>query len=484
VVIQLSEAGRLSSDAQVSSSRPEAVAVFDVGKSNVRLSAVNDTGVTMATLGRQNSVDSSPPYPHFDVEALYAWLIDGLATLARDFEVSSVVPVTHGACAALVDDAGPVLPIMDYEFRGVSDIDSDYDASARDFARTASPKLPAGLNLGRQLFWQQRQFPREFGRATIVPYPQYWAARLCGVRAWEPTSLGCHTDLWEPRHGDFSTFARTMRWDSRFGRRVSAWTPLGPIPEVVAATGLSSECKILAGIHDSNASYLAHRATREDPFCVVSTGTWIVVMAHGSPLEVLREELDTLANVDAFGNPVPTARFIGGREYTAICGADTGVTRPSVGDLETILASGALAIPSFADQGGPFRAQVGRIEGNAPDTLRDRAALAAMYCALMTDYCLTMLEAHGDIILEGRLASNEAFTSALASLRAPQPVFRSSDQTGTLRGAVSLSLLSRGKNPEPARLDLCAPGAVAKLKATRSRWQGLLPTSRRAGPRA
>jgi len=59
VVIQLSEAGRLSSDAQVSSLRPEAVAVFDVGKSNVRLSAVNDTGVTMATLGRQNSVDSS-----------------------------------------------------------------------------------------------------------------------------------------------------------------------------------------------------------------------------------------------------------------------------------------------------------------------------------------------------------------------------------------------------------------------------------------
>jgi L-fuculokinase len=469
----------LSHGAFVSKAGPRAVAVFDVGKSNVRLSAVNDYGVALATLERQNTVDNSPPYPHFNADALYGWVLDGLATLARDFDIHSVVPVTHGACAALVETDGLVLPIMDYEFRGVSDVDSEYDAIARDFAHTASPKLPAGLNLGRQLFWQQRQFPREFSRATIVPYPQYWAARLSGVRAWEPTSLGCHTDLWDPRRGDFSTFAKEMGWDSRFGRRASAWTPLGsPLPEVAARTGLSSECKILTGIHDSNASYLAHRASREQTFCVVSTGTWIVAMAHASPLQVLREELDTLANVDAFGEPVPTARFMGGREYVAICGADAVLTQPSVGDLEDVLESSALAVPSFADQGGPFRAQVGEILGDVPDAPRHRAALAAMYCALMTDYCLTMLEARGDIILEGRLASNDTFASALAALREPQPVYRSPDETGTLRGAAALSLLSRGRRPEPAKLDRCPVRPIAKLKSTRLRWRSLLPANR------
>jgi len=480
MVIQLSEVGRLSNGAKVNKARPEAAAVLDIGKSNVRLSAVSDSGVAMATLERRNSVDSSPPYPHFDSDALYAWLIDGLATLARDFEVHSFVPVTHGACAALVNDDGLVLPIMDYEFRGVCDVDADYDALARDFARTASPKLPSGLNLGRQLFWQRRHFPREFSRATIVPYPQYWAARLCGVRAWEPTSLGCHTDLWDPERGDFSPFAKTVRWNSRFGRRASAWTSLGsPLPEVAAATGLSNECRILAGIHDSNASYLAHRATREQPFCVVSTGTWIVVMANGGPLEVLHEEMDMLANVNAFGNAVPTARFMGGREYAAICGADSVVAEPSVDDLHFVLASGAVPMPSFADQGGPFRTQVGHIVGNVPDAPRHRAALAAMYCALMTDYCITMLEARGDIILEGRLASNGAFASALAALREPQLVFRSVDETGTLRGAASLSLIARGKSPEPATLDLCAAGPVAELRSARLKWQSLIPTTRR-----
>ncbi len=429
----------------------------------------------MATHERQNTVDNGPPYPHFDADSLFEWLLDGVATLARAFEVRSVVPVSHGACAALIDDDGLVLPIMDYEFRGVAEVDTDYDAIARDFARTASPKLPAGLNLGRQLFWQQRNFAREFSRATILPYPQYWAARLCGIRAWEPTSPGCHTDLWEPRRNDFSSFARTMRWDSRFGRWVSAWTPLGPpLLKVASATGLSNDCAILAGIHDSNASYLAHRATREKPFCVVSTGTWIVAMAHGSSLDLLREELDMLANVDAFGSPVATARFMGGREYAAICGTDVGLVEPSVHDLETVLESNGLAMPSFADQGGPFREHAGRIVGNMLEAPRHRAALAALYCALMTDHCLTMLDAHGDIILEGKFAANDAFASALAALRAPQPVFRSADETGTLRGAVALSLLARGKNPKPARLYLCPIGPIAELRSTRLRWRSLL----------
>jgi hypothetical protein len=134
--------------------------------------------------------------------------------------------------------------------------------------------------------------------------------------------------------------------------------------------------------------------------------------------------------------------------------------------FEAVLESGALAIPSFADQGGPFRSHVGQIVGNVPDATRHRAALAAMYCALMTDYCLTMLDARGDFILEDRLASDDSFAAAVAALREPQPVFRSRDETGTLRGAASLSLLSRGRSPKPARLDLCPVGPIAKLKST------------------
>ncbi len=455
--------------------RSRAVAVFDVGKSNVRLCAVDDRGGAMLTLERANAIRPGPPYPHFDVDDLFRWLVSGLREIARDFDVHSIVPVTHGACAALVDGERLALPVLDYEFAGVEEVDSEYEALARDFERTASPRLPAGLNLGRQLFWQYRNYPGAFSRAAIVPYPQYWAWRLCGVCAWEPTSLGCHTDLWEPGENDFSRFAKQMRWNERFGRRVSAWTALGaPRAEIVEATGLPRTCAVLAGIHDSNASYLGHRATREDPFCVVSTGTWIVIMAHGGSLQALDERRDMLANVDAFGNPVATVRFMGGREYAAICGDDAVGDDPSVEDLRAVAAAGTLALPSFSDQGGPFRACAGRIEGCVPALPRERAALAALYCALMTDYCIDMLQARGDIILEGRLAANAAFASALAALRAPQPVLRSLDQTGTLRGAAILSLLARGKHPEHARLARCPAGPRAELDTARRRWRSLI----------
>jgi L-fuculokinase len=192
---------------------------------------------------------------------------------------------------------------------------------------------------------------------------------------------------------------------------------------------------------------------------------------------VLCEELDTLANVDAFGEPVATARFMGGREYAAICGADALDVQPSRADLDSVLDSGTLVIPSFANEGGPFRTHRGRIVGRELAPPPHRAALAALYCALMTDHCTTMLAAQGDLIIEGRLADNDAFSSALASLRAPQPVFRSCSKSGTLEGALVLSQLAKGEGPKRAKIDPCPAGEVAKLNAARLRWQSLLPAT-------
>src|SRR5262249_35149120 len=149
--------------------------------------------------------------------------------------------------------------------------------------------------------------------ASILLYPQYWAWRLSGVMASEITSLGCHSDLWRPREGDFSSLARSQGWVELLPPRRAAGDSLGTISSSVAKlTGLDLGCVVLCGIHDSNASYLCHRAGRADDehFAVVSTGTWTVVMAHGTELNHLQENRDMLANIDAYGSPVATARFM------------------------------------------------------------------------------------------------------------------------------------------------------------------------------
>ena len=79
---------------------------------------------------------------------------------------------------------------------------------------------------------------------------------------------------------------------------------------------------MVAGIHDSNASYLPHLVARAAPFTVLSTGTWVIAMAAGAGIDRLDPAADMLANVDARGQPVPTARFMGGREVELVAGAD------------------------------------------------------------------------------------------------------------------------------------------------------------------
>src|SRR5260370_35255876 len=89
----------------------------------------------------------------------------------------------------------------------------------------------------------------------------------------------------------------------------------------------------------------------------------------------------------------------------------------------------------------------------------------------MAELSSDTLQACGDVIVEGRLASNEAFIAALATLRAPEAVFRSLDETGTLRGAAILATLARGERPAPARLLRCEPGALKEVQIARALWR-------------
>ena len=95
---------------------------------------------------------------------------------------------------------------------------------------------------------------------------------------------------------------------------------LGTIrPEIAARTGLPTSIPVYVGIHDSNASLLPHLLGSKPPFSVISTGTWVIAMSVGGKEVALDPKRDTLINVNAFGNPVPSARFMGGRNSNWPC---------------------------------------------------------------------------------------------------------------------------------------------------------------------
>ncbi|HEV2559691.1 MAG TPA: FGGY family carbohydrate kinase [Microvirga sp.] len=419
------------------------VAIFDVGKTNTKVALVNRSDGEVAwTRSRFTPSGPSEPYRHFDVAALEAFLLESLAEAPHKSAVTAIMPVTHGACAALVTDDGLALPVMDYEDPQVEEISRAYEAERDPFADTLSPALPLGLNLARQLFWLENRFPEAFARAThLLMYPQYWSWRLSGVPASEVTSLGTHTDLWRPNAAGPSAFAVARGYARRMPPLRGAAEVLGQLrPEIARRTGLPAATQVLCGIHDSNASYIRHRLARPtgEPFSVVSTGTWSIVMSNGADLRRLDERRDMLANVNALGEPVATARFMGGREHDHIVAGDTGPGWDAGGALEGLIDRGIMALPSFTATGGPFQGRCGRIVGEELLEPGQRGALAGLYLALMTDHVLDLLGARGDIIVEGPQAENATFLGGLAALREGSTVLRSSDRTGTLGGVLAL----------------------------------------------
>jgi sugar (pentulose or hexulose) kinase len=447
----------------------DALIVLDIGKTNAKLALIDATGHVLAEQRRANVVLNDGPYPHLDTEGIWNWMLDVCRGFAQLAEVSAIVPVTHGATAALVSASGLALPVLDYEAQlpGV-----DYDALRPAYTETWSPSLPAGLNLGRQLAWLAQRFPNDFARTRhILMYPQYWAWRLSGAATSEVTSLGCHTDLWDPLRQDYSSLVDRMGWKSLMPPLTRAWDSLGSLrPEVASATGLPAHCQVLCGIHDSNASLLrylnqARIGDMLDTRTVLSTGTWMIAAAFGASLDGLREHADMLANTNALGQPVACMRFMGGREFGAIAGPDPQACTEV--DLARLLARGTLALPCFAETGGPFAGSSGRIAGPEPATAAERYALATLYCVLVTDYCLDALGASGPIAVEGSFTANPWFGALLAALRPQQAVSYSDDASGTTCGGWLLRYrdgVPPGASTRIEALDL--PG----LHAYRQRW--------------
>src|SRR5579862_6605997 len=178
---------------------PDAVAVIDIGKTNVKVVCFDDVGAMLFERSTPNVPLPAPPYLHADTEAIWAFLLDALGEAARAVRITAIVPTTHGCAGAFVDDVGLVLPVLDYEEARVEEIEPSYAAIRPPFSRTLSPPLPNGLNQGRQIAWQMREFPEAVARAQhYLTYPQYWAWRLSGIAAGDVTMLGAHSDLWAP----------------------------------------------------------------------------------------------------------------------------------------------------------------------------------------------------------------------------------------------------------------------------------------------
>jgi sugar (pentulose or hexulose) kinase len=448
------------------------VAVIDVGKTNAKLAVVDAASLQeVHVVTRPNTVLRGGPWPHFDLAGHWDFFVHHLGLAQACWGVDAISVTTHGASAVVLDAQGNLAaPMLDYEHDGPDRMAAAYDALRPDFAQTGAPRLAMGLNLGAQLHYMLATDPELQARiAHVLTYPQYWGWLLTGERACDVTSLGCHTDLWNPWRGAFTELVERLHLSGKFAPPLHPTAQLGFVrADIARQTGLSPQTPVSVGIHDSNASLYPYLQGQSGPFSVVSTGTWVVCMAMGGAARVLDPSRDVLVNVNAHGQAVPSARFMGGREFDLIAQGES--CTPTDADRGTVIAQGVAILPAVVPSSGPFRGQSMRWT-TPPATTGQRFVALAWYLALMTRTCLDLVGARGPVIVEGPFARNADYLDMLAAISA-DGVQTAQTATGTSVGA---ALLALGPQTPPRTEVWPKPEQHPALTAYARDWASMLP---------
>jgi sugar (pentulose or hexulose) kinase len=293
-----------------------------------------------------------------------------------------------------------------------------------------------------------------------------------------------HTDLWCPAAKAPSSLAVNRRWAQRLAPLRRAGDVLGPVSaQWRAACGLPADCMVYCGLHDSNADLLAlqhHPLIGEREHTAVSTGTWFIAMRaspHRIALADLPEDRDCLVNVNPAGLPVPSARFMGGRE-TAMLEDGTQQVDPAANEealldrAAAVVREGIFALPSFQPGVGPYPHCAGRWIDRPADQLTRRAA-ASLYLALMLDTALGLIGSREAVIIQGRFVADTVFARALAALRPDAAVLLAPSPDTLCHGA--LSLVDRVRLPDSPMTQ--ASPLPFDVKSYGVRWCEQLATS-------
>lgn len=443
------------------------LAVFDLGKTNSKMFVFSPQG---EILDEQRHAPESREHDGMrvlDHARLEAWMRSALGKAIAEHGVGGVMFSGHGCTFALIANEKLTHPILDYEQDPPTSIAERIDTLTPEYSETYSPRLPLGLNMGRHMLWLAKARPEALEEAQyILGYPQFWSLRFSGTPVSERSYLGCHSHLWAPLRNDFSSLVDRRGWREKMPPFARAGAVIGNA-DITLPTGEVRTIAVHNGVHDSNSSLYCYRAAGHDSFTLVSSGTWVIIFNTDCPLSMLDEERDMLANVSVDGAPVPTIRFMGGREFDTIRQGASPTVKSEI--LQAVIDRRLFALPTFAP-GGPSQETEGEIEG-AVGSEAERAALALLYVALMTDYCLDLIGSSNTIIVDGGLVKTGAYAEVLAGLRPAQKVLSSDNPEGSAVGAATLAFEALGAKLRPVECNEVLPAMLHGLVEYRDQWR-------------
>lgn len=428
------------------------IAVVDVGKTNKKV-LIYDLGLKCVDSVYKNFDEfEEAGVIYEDLENMTLWVKDQLKIFAGKYTIKSISVTTHGAFAAGIDAKGNLaVPPVAYTTDAGEDFRQDFFATFGDphtlKRATGTTEIGSLINVGKLIYFWKKKWPEQFKNIwKILNMPQYFGYQFTGNIGAEPTYIGCHSYLYNPKENTYSDTAKRLGIIDLLPEKISkSWEELGTIsPQFQEETGLPTDCIVTMGIHDSNASLLPYLVKGFKNFVLNSTGTWCVAMHPTNNSDFKDEEMDAAVffNFDAFQKPVKTSIFKGGTEfetYREILNNTAGDQPEPPFDNELykhIISEKKLFILPSVDKGlGIFPlAEPGAVEDrekfdlqslqsgkNIPlffNDFKTGLAVLNLSLAIQTYYALKMVgfDGEGTVFIEGGFRNNTPYLKLLGAL--------------------------------------------------------------------
>lgn len=292
------------------------VVIFDVGKTNKKLFLFNESYQIVYEKSEHlvETVDEDG-YPCEDISSLERFIHEGLKEVldSKDFRIRAVNCSGYGASFVYVDkNARPVGHLYSYLKPYPPELQKQfYDTygGQKVFSfETASPVL-GSLNSGMQLYRIKYEKPELFARIKYALHlPQFLSFLISGQAFSEITSIGCHTNLWHFKNGDYHHWVKREGLYEKFPDRA---------PSDMVIHQASSSFSVGIGLHDSSSALIPYLVSFNEPFVLISTGTWAISLNpfNTSPLTSEELECDCLCYLQYKGTPVKASRLFAGHYH-------------------------------------------------------------------------------------------------------------------------------------------------------------------------
>jgi len=292
------------------------IAIFDVGKTNKKVLLFDEQYKLVFEESKQfEETKDEDGFPCEDVGVLTAWVKDSYKRFLNEkqYDIKAVNFSAYGASFVYLDDELNVIsPLYNYLRPYSPELQNkfytEYGGEAIVARETASPVL-GNLNSGMQVYRMKYEKPETFEKIKwALHLPQYLSFILSSAVNSDITSIGCHTNLWHFQQNKYHKWVKQEAIDKK-------------LPQIISCheiTGYSNgNIPVGAGLHDSSSALIPYLASFNEPFILLSTGTWCISLNPFNHAQLTNNELnqDCLCYLSYEGKPVKASRLFAGYEH-------------------------------------------------------------------------------------------------------------------------------------------------------------------------